>query len=60
MEQNREKPRNKLIHYGQVIFDKGGKNIQQEKVSSASGAGKDGQLNVNQWSYNTPFHYKQK
>ena len=48
MEQNREKPRNKPIHYGQVIFDKGGKNIQQEKVSSASGAGKGGQLNVNQ------------
>ena len=33
---------------GQLIFDKGGKNIQQEKVSSASGAGKGGQLNVNQ------------
>ena len=48
VEQNREKPRNKLILYGQLIFDKGGRNIQQEKGSSASGAGKVGQLNANQ------------
>ena len=34
--------------YGQLIFDKGGKNIKWEKVSSASGAGKTGQLHVNQ------------
>ena len=34
---------------GQLIFDKGGKNIQWGKtVSSASGAGKVGQLHVNQ------------
>ena len=30
MEQNKE-PRNKPITYGQLIFDKGGKNIQWEK-----------------------------
>ena len=34
--------------YSQLIFDKKGKNIQREKASSASGAGKVGQLNVNQ------------
>ena len=34
--------------YSQFIFNKGGKNIKWEKVSSASGAGKVGQLNVNQ------------
>ena len=34
--------------YGQLIFNKGGKNIYWEKVSSASGAGKVGQPHVNQ------------
>jgi len=34
--------------YGQLIFDKGGKNIKWEKVFSASGTGKSGQLHVNQ------------
>ena len=34
--------------YGQIIFDKGGRNIKWEKVFSASGAGKTGQLHVNQ------------
>ena len=42
MEQNRE-PRNDPQTYGQLIFDKAGKNIQRNKVSSASGAGKTGQ-----------------
>ena len=32
MEQDR-KPRNKPKHYGQLIYDKGGKNIQWRKVS---------------------------
>ena len=32
----------------QSIFDKGGKNIQKEKVSSASNVGKVGQPHVNQ------------
>ena len=32
--------------YGQLIFDKGGKNIQWEKVSSASDVGKVGQPHV--------------
>ena len=34
--------------YGQLIFDKGCKNIKWEKVSSASGVGKAGQCQVNQ------------
>ena len=42
MEQNRE-PRNGQT-YGQLIFDKEGKNIQCKKtVSSANGVGKTGQ-----------------
>ena len=32
--------------YGQIIFDKAGKNIQWKKVSSINGAGKIGQLYV--------------
>ena len=32
--------------YGQLIFDKGGKNIKWEKVSSASAAGKTEQVPV--------------
>ena len=32
----------------QLVFNKGGKNIKWEKVSLASGAGKTGQLYVNQ------------
>ena len=34
--------------YSQLIFNKGDKNIKWEKVSSASGAGKVGQMHVNQ------------
>ena len=34
--------------YGQLIFNKGSKNIKREKVSSASGAGETGELHVNQ------------
>ena len=34
--------------YGQLIFDKRGKNIKWQKVSSASGAGKTGELHLNQ------------
>ena len=43
----RENPEINRNTYGQLIFDKGGTNIKQEKVSSASGAGKTGQLHVN-------------
>ena len=32
---------------GQLTFNKGGKNIKWEEVSSESGAGKTGQLYVN-------------
>ena len=34
--------------YDQIIFDKGGKNIKWDKVSSASGAAETGQLHVYQ------------
>ena len=34
--------------YGQLILDKRGKNVKWEKVSLESGAGKTGQLHVNQ------------
>ena len=43
MEQNRE-PRNGPRLFGQLIFDKAGKNIQWKKDSSISGARKIGQL----------------
>ena len=45
MEQDR-KPRDKPTHLCQLIYDKGGKDIQWRKVSSISGAGKTGQLHV--------------
>ena len=32
--------------YGQLTYNKGGKNIQKRKFSSISGAGKTGQLYV--------------
>ena len=32
--------------YGQLIYNKAGKNIQWKKVSSISGAGKTGQLHA--------------
>ena len=35
-----ERPEINPHTYGQLIFDKGGKNIQREKVSSAHGVGK--------------------
>ena len=47
MENNRES-RNKPDTYGQLIFNKGGKNKKWGKVSSASGTGKAGQLHANQ------------
>ena len=55
VEKNR-KPRNKPDNYGQVIFNKDGKEGKTKeaedkmgkRVSSASGARKTGELNVNQ------------
>ena len=47
MEQIYREPRNKLMHYGQLIYDKVGKNIQGRKgCLFKSGAGKTGQLHV--------------
>ena len=43
-----ETPETNIHIYSQLIFDKGGKNIQQRKVSSARGVGKAGQPHVNQ------------
>ena len=43
-----ESPEVNLHTYSQLIFDKGGKNIKWEKVSSSSGVGKAGQPHVNQ------------
>ena len=41
-----ESPEKTPHTYGQLIFNKGGKNKQWEKVSSISGAGRTGQLHV--------------
>ena len=43
---NNRKPKNKVMNYGQLIYNKGGKNIQWEEVSSISGARKTEQLHV--------------
>ena len=43
-----ENPEINPDNYGQLIFDKGGKNTKLEKVFPASGAGKAGQPCVNQ------------
>ena len=43
-----ENPEINPDNYGQLIFDKGGKNTKLEKVFPASGAGKAGQPRVNQ------------
>ena len=41
----------KINIVSQLIYDKGGKNIQGEKtISSTSGAEKTGQLHVKQWA----------
>ena len=46
MEQNR-KPKDKSVHLGHLIFDKGAKICDgEETISLASGAGKTGQLLV--------------
>ena len=45
IEQNRE-PRIVPWLFGQLIFDKAGKNIQWKKVSSINGAGKIGQIHA--------------
>ena len=45
MEQER-KPRNKPMHYGYLIFDKGCSGAKT--ASSINGAGKTGQLHVNE------------
>ena len=42
-----ENPEINPNNYSQLIFDKAGKNIKWEKVCSANGAGKTGQLLVN-------------
>ena len=47
MEQNRE-PRNKPIHLRSINLHQRGQEYKMEKVSSASGARKTGQLHVNQ------------
>ena len=46
-----ESPEINLCTYGHLIFDKGGKNIQWGKtVSSINGAGRTGQLCVEEWN----------
>ena len=45
------------------MYNKGGKNIQWKKkkiAASISGAGKTGQLHVEEWNYYTPEHHTQK
>ena len=60
LEQNAE-PRNNPQTDGQLFFNWGGKNVKWGKDSFfRSGAGKTGQLHVNQWNWNTPSYHAQK
>ena len=49
IEQNRDPRSINPDAYGQLIFNKGDKNIQRKKQSS-SGVGKVGQMKVNMWN----------
>ena len=46
--------------FGQLIFDKVGKNIQWKKVSSTNGVGKTGQQHAEEWNWTTFLHHVQK
>ena len=60
MEQNRE-PRNKCRYLWSINLWKRKQEYKMGKrVSLASGAGKTGQLHVNQWHQNTSSHHAQK
>ena len=60
MEQNRE-PTKELILYGQLIRDKGGKDIQWGKDSLFNnGFGKTGQLHAKESNWTTLSHCVQK
>ena len=49
MEQDRS-PEINPCSYGQLIYEKGGKNKQWKKVSWISGARKTGKLDVKEWN----------
>ena len=60
MEQNR-KPRNGPQLYGQLIFDKAGKNIQWKKDNLFNKwCGKTGQLHAEELHWTTFLHHTQK
>ena len=47
--------------HGQLIFNKGGKNIQWERtVSSTNGVGKTGWWHAQEWNWTTFLHHTQK
>jgi len=55
-----ENPEINLQLYGQLIFDKAGKNIQWEKVSSTNDVRKTRQQRAKENNWPTSLHHTQK
>ena len=60
IEQNIESPEINPWLSDQLFFNKGGKNMQWEKVSSTNGVGKTGQPHAKEWNWTIFLHHTQK